>query len=195
MKLEAHKIKYVIAREGLVIVALLAVAALSYYADTWEKDQLANYTKYAGEFELVRNGTPYGMRAYIDGVPRSNNPFAKYDTKNYYIVPGIKAQFPKSTDYAVIQHTMQRDFKASLGRLTETDGLDGGWTASDMPTGTNINARYDNKGNRIFTGFPWTIDFQKVMFFFLVVAYPAYLLVRFIAWAVATVKKPSSALS
>jgi hypothetical protein len=195
MKFYAHRIKYVIAREGLIIISLLLVAAISYYINSWEIERLDNYVKDSKEITLVRNGNPNGMRAYMDGLSYRENPFDKiYGPENHYTVPGIKAQFPSSSDQTVIEHTMEKDFKGPLSRFTAKEALDG-WVPLNSPTNTDINARYDDKGNKLFTGFLWNIDFLKVMTFFLFIAYPVYLLIRFVVWAVVTVKTQRSAHS
>jgi hypothetical protein len=187
LNINTAKIKYVIAREGLIIIFLLLCAGASFYADSWQTGKIDNYVKDAKEIILVRIGKPNGMRAYMDGLRYSQNPFDKYSPEYFYTVPGIKAQFPKSTDRAVIAQTMERDFKDPLSRLTAKEAFDG-WVSLDSPTYTDITARYDDKGNKLFTGFPWNIDFTKVMTFFVFLAYPAYLLIRFIVWSILTVR-------
>jgi hypothetical protein len=214
MGLDAHRFKYVIAREGLVVVALLAGAALSFYADSWQKDQINTYTKTAKSAVLLRAADEF--ERYHVTYQDKGRAFERYLAdawKRTHAVPGIKVQFPRETSLGVMNQVMNGYHKAQSVRewydwepavdpfaqdvadssLRYTAPLAPG--ASSPSDNNQINARYDDKGNRLFKGFPWSIDFQKAVVFFLFVAYPANLLVRFIAWAIATVRKPSCARS
>jgi hypothetical protein len=159
------KIKYIVAREGLIIIFLLLCAGASFYANSWQTGKIDNYVKDAKEVAL------------------NYNPFDKYDpSPKSSIQNDYKIQFQKTTPYDVEEHTLKNDFSWHGGEFGIFEA------ERAQPTNIHIVARYDAKGNKLFTGFLWEIDFLKVMYFFLFLAYPAYLLIRFIVWASLTVR-------
>jgi hypothetical protein len=93
---------------------------------------------------------------------------------------GIILRFPKNTNVDVIEQTMRRDFP----NIKRDD-----WFIYDSPTGKNIRASYDDKGQRVFDNIIHKISFFDISAFFLIFAYPLYLLVRFVVWAIATLKE------
>lgn len=192
MNINTAKIKYVIAREGLIVISLLICMAVSLYIDSWKTDKIDNYVKAAKEITISRKqyaGLPEGYellpptdkdhlpRPSLDEIYDQSIKGAKYTSVDYDPFMEPKVQFPKSTPYDVIKRTMDRNYPAP-----------GAWTAWDKAQNINIKARYDDKGNPLFTGFPWDIDFKNQIALFLLFAYPAYLLIRFIVWASLTVR-------
>jgi len=196
INLSRHRITYVVAREGLIVVSLLFCLGGATFLGFWVEKQITLYVNDAIEVGLVRSGNPNGLRASIDvpyGQSTKTTSFFGTEFENYYGVPGVKAQFSKRVSYEVISRTMESDFSGFLSGLTAKDARDG-WVPLNSPTNTNINARYDDKGNKLFTSFLWHIDFMKIELF-LVFAYPFYLLIRFIVWAAVTVKGRGAAVS
>ena len=164
MNFNTAKIKYVIAREGLIIIFLLFCSGAAYYANSRQTNEFEKYVKDAKEILLL------------------SNPFYKFDS-NFDAFTTTKVQFQKQTPTNVVVQRMNEYF-SWYGKCGAFDLLRYEITT---PTNTHIVARYDAKGDKIFTGFLWNIDFEKIMLFFLLLAYPAYLLVRFIVWASLTV--------
>lgn len=169
MKIEARRIKYVIAREGLIIIFLFLCAGASYYANSWQSEKIENYVKDAKEFQLTRNENVHTFDALMESFDSAQ-----------------KVQFQNATKYDVIENTLKKDLwhNSNLFDLFKAERT--------QPTNTHIVARYDVNGNKLFIGLPWEIDFLKVMTFFLFIAYPAYLLIRFIMWAVITIRNKES---
>jgi hypothetical protein len=93
---------------------------------------------------------------------------------------GIVLRFPKNTNDDVIKQTMRRDFP----NIKEYN-----WFIFDSPKGQDISASYDDKGQRVFNNIIHKISFSDVFIFFLIFAYPLYLLVRFVVWAIVTLKE------
>jgi hypothetical protein len=166
LNINTAKIKYIIAREGLIIISLLICMAVSLYLDSWKADKIGNYVNDAKDIELINS------KSFIDPDDREG--------EKLHIVPGIKTQFPKSTSIDLIKRAMDRDYP---------NHGPGEWIDWDKTDNTNISARYDDKGNKLFIGFPWNIDFKNRVTLFLFFAYPAYLLIRFIVWSILTVKE------
>ena len=90
-------------------------------------------------------------------------------------------RFPKNTKNEIIKQTIERDFPKIQGN--------GNWIIWDTQKGENIAASYDEKGQKLFDGILYKINFAYVGLFFLICAYPIYLLGRFIVWAVWTLKE------
>ena len=156
-----QKLKKIIAREGLIIISLLFLSAVSFFLDLWLNNQKKAYESNVQEIEPVREEED------------------KEHGGKYLISQGVTLQFPKNTSNDVIKQALKRDFSNIQGD---------NWIISDSPKGQNINAFYDEKGNRIFDSMFYKINFLYVYIFFLIVAYPLYLLVRFFVWAIGTLK-------
>lgn len=190
MNLNVRRMKYVIAREGLILIFLMAAASISYYGDHLCNSKIDNYVKTAKEIELPMgtiNSDPFeAARTRLDAKKANGHDgyTLQYGVK---IITDPKIQFPKSTTKEVIEKTLDRDFLHNVGVLDRLAFLYD-MVVSDQPSNLNIINRYDDKGNKLFTGLLWQIDFLKIMTFFLFIAYPSYILVRFVAWAVITVK-------
>jgi len=183
MNLNVRKIKYVIAREGLIVMCLMAAASIAYYGDYLCNSKIDNYVKTAKEIELVKKLSPLEA-VWAEAAAKTTDPF---ETARARISAATKIQFPKSTTEEVIRKTLDRDFLNKVGVLDRLAFLYE-MEVSDQPSNFNIRNRYDDKGNKLFTGLLWQIDFLKIMSFFLFIAYPLYLLGRFVSWAVITVK-------
>lgn len=193
MNINTEKIKYIIAREGLIIISILICIALSLYIDSWKSGKIENYVKDAKEITLTKR-LYAGLPADAEILPQSQ-PKSRQEAKSQAELkeewekatpidydPALEpmAQFPKSTPREVIERTMDRDYPSPVpgARIT--------W---DNAQNIHVNARYDNNGNKIFASFPWNIDFKNQIAFFLFFSYPAYLLIRFTVWSILIVKK------
>ena len=98
-----------------------------------------------------------------------------------YLQPqGIILQFPKNTNNDVIKNSIKREFP----NITSDD-----WIEFDSPEGQNVNAYYNEKGERILSNIIYNINFSYSYIFFLIFAYPLYLTARFILWAIVTLKE------
>ncbi len=190
MDINTAKIKYIVAREGLIIIFLLVSAGISYYANSWQSAKIDDYAKNAKEI-VLETCADYWIKGYLP-VSSAMERFmmACSKEKTPYIISGTKTQFPKSTPDVIIEFTLNRDFQhlGHVSNVLETNDQQPRLVWSlNVQTNLNIRARYDDKGNKLFTGFLWNIDFEKVMVFFLFISYPVYLLIRFIVWASLTV--------
>ena len=123
MKIDARRIKYVIAREGLIIIVLLLCASASYYGNTWQASKMDSYVNSAKEVKRIIN-TRSNVFDDIEAEYQNDKISKELNTQlpkgwsynedaqqgEYYNVPGIKTQFPKSTPLKVIRSTIDRDF-------------------------------------------------------------------------------------
>ncbi|WP_224983570.1 hypothetical protein [Geomonas agri] len=203
MAIETQKAKYLIAREGLIILSMLLCASGSYYANTWQNRKIDSYVKDAKEVALIQahvgksqaelsqeweNAAPIlpEKPSQPQLTPVDYNPFIQPETNKksgkYFNLLDINIQFPKATSNEIISRTIQKDF-------TDKGQIDWMEVLQDKNLDANITARYDDNGNKVFSGFPWNLKFDDFTLFFLFIAYPAYLLGRFIVWALVTVIK------
>jgi len=157
------KVKRLIAREGLIIISLLLLAGISFALDLWLQDQRSFYYANVQEIEPI-----------VPGQIAANKP------PDSWIPEGIVLQFPKNTSHDVITQTIKRDFPNIKGEE---------WEIFDSPQGKNVDASYDEKGKRVFENIIYKINFSGIYIFFLLFAYPLYLLVRFVVWAIGTLKE------
>ncbi len=151
------RLKYVIAREGLIILSMLLAAAIAGWAGSWQRKHIDHWDSSSQVHYLKRKLATTGPEGYQVGNP--------------------VIAFPKTTSLEVIVGTLVQKYPAYS--FDEWQPLE--------ETHADTNARYDANGNKLFTGFPWNINFDGAMTFFLFIAYPAYLIGRFIAWAAVTV--------
>lgn len=161
IQFKKHKIRVIIAREGLIIIFFLLFAGASFFLDFWLNDQKKVYESTVQEVQLVEE---------------------KYDEeqeKRFFIMQGIILQFPQDTSEDVIKHSIKRDFP----NIHSNE-----WIVFDSPEGKNIAAFYDKNGSRIFESIIYKVDFHDVYIFFLFFAYPLYWLMRFIIWAIGILK-------
>ena len=155
-----RKLKKIIAREGLIIISLLLLSGILFFLDLWIDNQKKAYKSNVQEIAPLVHGEKTGRG-------------------QLFVPQGIILQFPKNTSEDVITQTLKRDFP----NIQVND-----WIIFDSPKGQNINAVYDEKGNRIFNSIFYKINLSYVYLFFLIGAYPLYLLVRFFVWAIGTLK-------
>lgn len=195
MNINTAKIKYVVAREGLIIVSLLICMAVSFYIDSSKSDKVDKYIKSAKEVELIRNQNrpslddiykqTMGISSSQSEPPQQTKSQSELDKEwkkatpipnngEYFEPLGIKYQFPRMTTNENIKKTIEQDYP---------NDKQISWVELGEISNTNISNRFDDKGNKVFIGFPWNIDFKNRVAFFLFLAYPAYLLLRFIVWA------------
>ena len=157
------KIRRIIAKEGLIVISIMLLAGVSYYTDLWLMNQKNLYEANVQEIELV--------------ISHDKKP---QDGGKLFTTQGIILQFSKNTNNDVIKQTIIRDFPTIKGH---------DWITWDFPKGQNINAYYNKKGERVFNSIIHKISFSDVFIFFLIFAYPLYLLVRFVVWAIVTLKE------
>ncbi len=164
IQFKKHKIRVIIAREGLIIISLLLFAGASFFLDLWLNEQKKVYESTAQEVQLVEE------KYYEEQEGR------------FFLSQGLILQFPQDTSEDVIKHTIKRDFPNIQGKE---------WIVFDSPKGINIAAFYDKNGSEIFESRIYKVDFYGIYIFFLFFAYPLYLLMRFIVWAMGTLKSKS----
>lgn len=163
------KIRRIIAREGLILISVMLLAGVSYCLDLWIMNQKSLYEANVKE---IQPGHP---RKIID-------PFAVAPQDSagvFWKLSGKILQFPKHTSDDVIKQTIRRDVPN-----IEVDD----YFIFDSPQGRNIGASYNDKGQLVFNSIMHKISFSYVSIFFLVFAYPLYLLGRFVVWAIVTLK-------
>jgi len=153
------KIRRIIAREGLIVISVMLLAGISYCLNLWLMNQENLYKASVQEMQPVYHGP--------------------YDPLNIFKNSGKILRFPKNTKDDVIKQTIRRDFP----NIKVDDYL-----ILDSPQGRNIGASYNDKGQRVFNSIIHKISFSYVSIFFLIFAYPLYLLGRFVVWAIVTLK-------
>ncbi|MDD1776572.1 MAG: hypothetical protein LUQ65_00260 [Candidatus Helarchaeota archaeon] len=159
------KLNRIIAREGLIVITLIFLGGISFLLDLRLSSHKRIYEANVQEIE-----------PFIPGDKES-----KYGGRYLSISPqGIILRFPKNTNHDVIKQTIRRDFPNIKGD---------DWIIFDSPKGENINASYDEKGNRVFNSIIYKIGWSYVYLFFLIFAYPLYIIIRFVIWAIETLKE------
>jgi hypothetical protein len=113
-------------------------------------------------------------------------PFVKESEANlegHIVKPqGIILRFPKNTNNEIINQTIRKDFPNI--KITDDN-----WIVWDSPKGKNITASYNEKGEQVLNSFIYKISWSGMSHFLLIFAYPLYLVVRFIMWAIVTLKE------
>lgn len=157
-------VKRIIAREGLIILSLIFLAGISFFLDLRLSNPKRLYEATIQEIEPVKIGI-------IDPL-----------TETRELKPqGIILRFPKNTNEDVIQKTIRRDFPNI--KFDE-------WVIDHSPKGENIRASYDEKGKRVFfNSIIYQIEWSYIYLFFLILAYPLYLIIRFVLWAIGTLRR------
>ncbi len=153
-------VKKIIARDRLIIIFLLFLAGISFFLSYWFSEERRLYEV---DVQVI---TPVFVG---DKVPQIGGKLPKPEDINLH--------FPKNTNDNVIKITIKRDFP---NIKFDT------WYIGDSPIGKNINASYNDKGERVFDNIIYKIDYFYVFLFFLFIAYPLYLLGRFLFWAIVT---------
>jgi hypothetical protein len=164
-------VKRIIAREGLIIITLLFLAGIAFFV----------------EMQLNKHKNLYEANVQrIEAFIPDKDPTVLRGSSQ-----GIILRFPKNTDKNVINQTIKRDFP----NLKEGDWVThkNGWPSpppkgkEDITVSTTVS--YDEKGKQVFNSIIYKIKWSYVWFFFLVFAYPLYLTIRFVIWAIGTLKK------
>jgi len=146
----------------LIIISVMLLAGVSWCLYDWSMNQRKLYEANVEEILVVHKD--------------------HYDPLNICINPGKVLRFPKGTKDDVIKQTIRRDFP----NMNVND-----YFVFDSAQGRNIGASYDDKGRRVFNNIFYKTDFDFVSAFFLIFFYPLYLLVRFVVWAIVTLKEKS----
>ncbi|MEI9477872.1 MAG: hypothetical protein WCO26_15025 [Deltaproteobacteria bacterium] len=159
------KVKRIIAREGLITITLIFLAGISFFLDLRLSSHKSLYEANVQEIEPV--------------IPGDKDPLGLLGGR-YLSSQGVILRFPKNTNGDVIKQIIRRDFPNIKGD---------DWIICDSPKGENINASYDNKGNRVFNSVIYKIRWSYAYLFFLIFAYPLYLTIRFVIWAIGTLRE------
>ncbi len=196
-----QKTKRIIAKEGLIILSLILLAGLSFYMASSLNNKKYEYTSNAQEVEIAKMGksfkvtdtrtgkkhnitfekppTDEDLKEAIDSISPNQQASLQKEWDSALIPQGVIVLFPKETSKSVIEKTIRRDF-------SYIDNVD--FITYNKPQYKNIDRYYDTEGNRKFDSFIYKIDFFIVAIFLFVGAYPSYLLIRFIVWAIKTLK-------
>jgi len=170
------KIRKIIAREGLIIISILSLAGISHFTDYWINNQKNLYEENVKEIQVVIKDSP----SYPSYDPLNINQHNHAGGRFVLLSVGKILRFPKNTNNTVIEQTIRRDFP-------NINGVE--YITWDSPTGKNISASYDNEGHLVFDNIIYEIDYPPITGFFLIFAYPLYLLLRFVVWALKTLKE------
>lgn len=162
MNINTARIKYVIAREGLIIIVIAILAGIVTYVDSWKNNQIFEYEQLAEKVELVKKD--------------ENKSGAK---GSYFTTLGIYIQFPKGVSIETAKKVLERDYP----KIKDAD-----WIIWDKNDNIDIDDKYDLKGNKLFVGIPWNVNTSDIPALLIFFTYPGYLLLRFIAWAIRTVR-------
>jgi hypothetical protein len=189
------KIKILIAREGLIIISLLLLASVSFFVESYVNEQKRTYESNVMEIE---------PRPSLDEIFAAEKPMPPAKSVAAYDYEGAKAagisdiilRFPKNTKNEIIKQTIKRDFPNVQRDFPNVQG-NGGWIVEDtphdiiwhpFPKGKILAASYDENGNRVFESSIYKLNFSYAGIFFLLFAYPLYLLSRFIVWSILTLR-------
>lgn len=153
------RIKRIIAREGLIVISLMLLAGVSYGLDLLLINHIKSYEANVQEIQPVSH------------LPN--------DPQNILTNAGKILRFPKNAKDDVIKQTIRSEFPY----IKEVS-----YFVFDTPQGQNIGASYNDKGQRVFDNIVYKISFSYIAIFFLIFAYPLYLLGRFVVWAIVTLK-------
>ena len=155
-------IKRIIAREGLIIISVLAVLGVLLGLEYRENGKRRVFEKGARIAEVVE--------------PSPNNAEKSPKTGGTFFSPtGICIMVQKPIDLIRMDQTLRRDFP----KLRDPQFIE--W--DDQDRSVSIKYYYDSSGSRIEF-----IDYGFVVVLILFV-YPAYWLVRFVVWSVRTLRK------
>ncbi|MGC2424110.1 MAG: hypothetical protein WA666_07155 [Nitrospirota bacterium] len=152
---------------------------LSVHAEAPDESKL---TSDLGPWVDIYNGKAVtDKRAEFDVEGARKAGYGNTEIANYL---GIIVRFPKGTNDSIIEQALKKDSLWSRGT----------WGVLNSPIETvyflpNNVASYDEKGQKLFDGILYKISFASIGMFFLICAYPIYLLGRFIIWAVWTLKE------
>jgi hypothetical protein len=131
----------------------------------------------AQEIEVVKKGGDSFKWWENDPIlGERNTPSNKINAISYHII----LQFPKNTADSVIRNTISRDFP---------NVIEFTYIIWDSINNDNIKGYYDELGRKVFDSFIDKINLSFINFIFLFYAYPFYLLSRFVAWSITTLKQ------
>lgn len=167
MPINVERVKYLVAREGLVIVACIVISFVFGYIDNYKNKKKIEYNN--------NISIPYDLFK-----------FTKEDsTGRYYEKLSKTVIFPKNTDNTVRDNTIIRDYGENVEIIIYDDSP--GKDIFDKISPSNVVARYNSKGEKVFNWYFWktNTNFMFLAFF----AYPIYLLGRFVIWSVRTIRK------
>lgn len=179
--------KKIIAREGLIILSFVLFAALSFFLNLWVHHKRTAYQVNVHELEIVMQTEnakniipPRGIVDPFDKMyKRTDELIRQVERGKSLISQGIKVQFPTDTPNDIIEKTLRKDFP---------DIKDIDWIVWDNNDNTNIKKAYDKQGNQMFDSLFYRIDLSNIYIFFLLFAYPIYLIFRFIIWSIKILK-------
>lgn len=204
------KTKRMVAREGLIIIGLLLLGGISSFLDWWSNNQRQLYYANVQEIQLTNPPQePMGKEVTLTPITKESKPrdlseeqglsssgdkprdvleeagiTHRLDTQgSSFGLERIVLQFPRNTDKNIIKQTIKKDFPS-----TKADN----WIVWDSPNGKNISASYNEKGERAFNSFVYKVNYTYASIFFFILAYPLYLLARFVVWALWTLRKKTA---
>jgi len=154
-------------------------AAFSFFLDSWQHNKKEAYQSSAQEIEIVVEDEKVKAMIPQRGIVDSevDKLIRRAERGKSFISQGIKVQFPIGTSNETIEKTLKRDFP----HIKNMD-----WIVWDHLDNKNIAKVYNQKGARIFNSIVYIMDFSYLLIFFLIFAYPLYLIIRFIVWAIVT---------
>jgi hypothetical protein len=156
--MERIKLKRLIAREGLILVTGVLLISIFLALDLNQYNQLREYREYGEVCEII-------------SWPEQSN---IVDAKGIYVM------FPKDTSTNVKINTLKREYPHISNVNCVVD-------PKRSPYSSKIDKIFDIQGNLVFNGLFYKVDFKEFgMFVFL--AYPLYLIIRFILWSIRTLR-------
>jgi len=167
------KVKRIIAREGLIIISIILLAGAIYCLGL----MLINQEKlYKANVQEILPVALKDKPSALEFLKNKGKPYI-FDLLD----PSANIiRFPKKTKDEVIKQTIMRDFHHFK--------LDDYFTL-DSPRGTNISASYNDKGQRVFNSIIYKIDWRLASILILFFTYPLYWIIRFVIWAIGTLKE------
>jgi len=152
-------VKRVIAREGLIILALMVALTATLLLGCWETDKQRIFEKNASVAEVVE--------------PVSKLPGEPPKTVGSFT--GFYIMIQKPVDLIRLQKVLRRDFPD----IKDPQCIE--WDDQDKTV--PVKYHYDSNGSRISF-----VDY-RVVFMALVLMYPVYWLVRFVIWSIRTLRQ------
>ena len=159
--------KRIIAREGLVIIGICLLFAVAMYFDGKERSNKYEYGRKAQIVEVVEVTLPANS-------DESKEPWEAVHTERG---TGIYVMAQKPIDPTRLVESLKRDFP----KVKNPSYIEG--TLDPWMNESRVKRYYDDSGNEIkFVNYDTTI-------LVVILLYPVYLLVRFILWAIKTLKQ------
>lgn len=155
-------VKRIIAREGLIIIAVLMLLGAMLVLEYRERDKRRSFEKTAKIGEIVE--------------PSPN--VTEKPTKNggtFFTPTGIYVMVQKPMDLIRMDETLRRDFP----KLRDPQFIE--W--DDQDRSVSIKHYYDSSGSRVaFTDYGTAVVL-------VILLYPVYWLVRFVLWSIHTLRQ------